>query len=131
MRCLSKNKQGNPCEMSALKGEQYCLVHSNSERAKNLRVKRATDQHRFDENGYLTIRGFWLDLKLARRRLMADPRTSEVQRAGILERLDIRILRLQGMMEREKRKSKKLQKLLTGTQLIQMEKGKIIRKKVA
>ena len=129
MRCLSKNKDGNPCEMSALKGEQYCLSHSNSERAKKSRVKRATDQNRFDKDGNLTIRGFWLDLQWARKKLMRDPKTTPLQKAGVLKMLDTRILKLQEMMR--KREPKRVEKLLTGTQLIQREKsGKIIRKKV-
>jgi hypothetical protein len=125
MRCLSKNKEGNPCEMSALKGEQFCLSHSNSERAKKSRVKKAIDQCRFDKNGHLTIRGFWLDLKWARRQLMADPKTGEIQRAGTLKMLDVRILKLQEMMK--KSKPKKVKKLLTGTQLIRKVEGKIVK----
>ena len=125
MRCLSKNKNGNPCEMSALKGEQFCLSHSNSERAKQSRVKRATDQCRFDKNGNLTLRGMWLDLKWSRKKLMRDPRTSEIQRAGTLKMLDVRILKLQQMMK--KQKPKKVKKLPSGTQLIRREGEKIIK----
>jgi len=125
MRCLSTNKKGNPCEMSALKGEQFCLSHSNSERAKKSRVKKATDQKRFDKNGNLTIRGFWLDLKWARKRLMRDPETSEIQRAGTLKMLDVRILKLQQMMK--KQKPKKVKKLPSGIQLIRKVEGKIVK----
>jgi len=125
MRCSATNKEGNPCEMSALKGEQYCLSHSNSERAKKGRQYRARDQGRFDKDGHLTLRGFLLDLKWARRQLMADPKTGEIQRAGTLKMLDVRILKLQEMMK--KSKPKKVKKLLTGTQLIRKVEGKIVK----
>lgn len=111
--------------MSALKGEQFCLSHSNSERAKESRVKRATDQCRFDKNGNLTLRGMWLDLKWSRKKLMRDPKTGEIQRAGTLKMLDVRILKLQQMMK--KQKPKKVKKLPSGTQLIRKVEGKIVK----
>jgi len=125
MRCSAINKEGNPCEMSALKGEERCLSHSNSERAKKSRQVRARDQGRFDKDGHLTLRGFLLDLKWARRQLMADPKTGEIQRAGTLKMLDVRILKLQQMMK--KQKPKKVKKLPSGTQLIRREGEKIIK----
>ncbi len=125
MRCLSKNKEGNPCEMSALKGEQFCLAHSDSERAKKGRVKKATDQCRFDKNSNLTLRGMWLDLKWSRKKLMRDTKTSEIQRAGTLKMLVVRILKLQQMMK--KQKPKKVKRLPSGTQLIRKVEGKIVR----
>ena len=126
MRCSATNKEGNPCDMAALKGEQFCIAHSDSERAKKSRMKRARSQGRFDKNGHLTLRGFLLDLKWARNRLMADPKTSELQRAGVLKMLDVRILKTQELIRKQKSEIKR--KIPSGTVLIkQEEEGKIIR----
>ena len=56
---------------------------------------------------------------------MADPKTSEIQRAGTLKMLDVRILKLQQMMK--KQKPKKVKKFPSGTQLIRKVEGKIVK----
>lgn len=40
MRCKSKKQNGKRCKVSVLKGENKCLFHSNSKRAKEIREKR-------------------------------------------------------------------------------------------
>ena len=125
MICSAKNKEGNPCEMSALKGEQFCISHSNSERARKSKLRQAKNCGRFDKNGHLTLRGFWLDLKWAREKLMTDTKTTMLQKAGTLKMLDVRILKLQQMMK--KQKPKKVKKLPSGTQLIRKVEGKIVK----
>jgi hypothetical protein len=39
MLCQALNSKGQPCEVYALKGEDRCLFHSTSEKAKALREK--------------------------------------------------------------------------------------------
>jgi len=39
MRCKSTNQKGKPCGAPALRGEEFCLFHSQSDRAKEIRAK--------------------------------------------------------------------------------------------
>ena len=45
MRCKAINKQGQPCSIHPLKGESYCFVHSQSDRAKMARQKSDYFRH--------------------------------------------------------------------------------------
>lgn len=111
-------KKCSKCGTWALRGEEFCFWHSDSERAKKIRNKK--------NDSCLTLNDFLEDLQWMRRRLKRDKNTTEVQRLKVLTKLDLRIMKLKKMIKKSEPKREK--RLLTGTQLIQMEGEKIIRK---
>jgi len=40
--CSARTKDGKRCKMHCLKDEKFCIAHSNSQRAKQIRAKRST-----------------------------------------------------------------------------------------
>jgi len=42
LRCKAKTKAGTACRARALRDEKFCLFHSNSQRAKQIRANRST-----------------------------------------------------------------------------------------
>lgn len=114
------------CRAWALRGEEVCFWHSDSERAEKI-AKRVRDKHK---DTSLSLNDFLKDLLWMRRRIKHDPLTLEIQRLKVLTKLDLRILKLQKMIKKEQPEKNK-KKLVTGSQLIQRESsGKIIRKVV-
>ena len=128
MKCSATNREGNRCGMTALKGEQLCIMHSDSEKARQGRLLQAKNHTKYDKSGNLTLQGMLVDLRGAKRRLRADPNTSELQKARTLMLLDTGIMRLQRLIEKSKPKEpEKKRRVKTGIALIRLEKGKIVR----
>jgi len=132
MRCSAKNKEGNPCDMIPMKGEQFCVTHSPTEKGKQGRLLQARNHTKYDKSGNLTLQGMLVDLRGAKRRLKRDPKTTELQKARVLMQLDTGILKLQRLIEGQKPKKKpeKKKTIRTGSALISLKDGKIIRKVV-
>lgn len=131
MKCSAKNKEGNPCDMIPMKGEQFCVTHSNSEKGKQGRLLQARNHTKYDKAGNLTLTGMLVDLRGAKRRLKRDPKTTELQKARVLMQLDTGILKLQKLIEGQKpKKPEKKKTIKTGSALIRLENGKITRKVV-
>ena len=131
MRCLSKNKEGNPCEMMPMSGERFCVTHSPTEKGRQGRLLQAKHHTKYDKSGNLTLQGMLVDLRGAKRRLLKDPKSSQIQKARTLMLLDTGIMRLQRLIEKSKpKKPEKKKTIKTGTALIVLKEGKIVRKVV-
>jgi len=44
LRCKAKTKAGTACQARALKNERFCLFHSNSKRAQEIKAKARMDR---------------------------------------------------------------------------------------
>lgn len=114
--------------MMPMKGEQFCVTHSPTEKGKQGRLLQAKHHTKYDKSGNLTLTGMLVDLKGAKRRLKADPKTTELQKARVLMQLDTGIMRLQKLIDGQKpKKPEKKKTIKTGTALIVLKEGKIVR----
>lgn len=128
MKCSAITQEGSRCGMIPLKGEQFCVTHSPTEKGKRGRLLQAKNHTKYDKSGNLTLTGMLVDLKGAKRRLKADPKTTEIQKARTLMQLNVGIMRLQKKIEEQKPKEpEKKRRVKTGIALIRLEKGKIVR----
>jgi len=130
MRCSATTKEGKQCGMMPMKGEQFCVTHSPTEKGKQGRLLQARNHTKYDKDGNLTLTGMLVDLRGAKRRLKADPKTTEIQKAKTLMLLDTGILRIQKLIEGQKlkKKPKKKKRIQTGSALISLKNGKITRR---
>ena len=130
-KCSATTKEGKQCGMMPMKGEQFCVTHSPTEKGKQGRLLQAKHHTKYDKSGNLTLTGMLVDLRGAKRRLLKDPKTSQIQKARTLMLLDTGIMRLQKLIEGQKlKKPEKKKRIPTGTALIVLENGKIVRKSV-
>lgn len=131
MKCSAITKEGKQCDMIPMKGEQFCVTHSPTEKGKQGRLLQARNHTKYDKDGNLTLQGMLVDLRGAKRRLLKDPKTTELQKARVLMQLDTGILRLQKLIEgRKSKKPEKKKTIQTGSALISLKDGKIVRKVV-
>ena len=129
MKCSATTKEGNSCGMMPMSGERFCVTHSPTEKGRQGRLLQIRNKTKYDKSGNLTLQGFLVDLRGAKRRLKADPNTSEIQKARTLMLLDTGIMRLQKKIEEQKPKKRpeRKKRVKTGIALIRLEKGKIVR----
>jgi len=88
MRCKTKKQNGKRCKVSVLKGENKCLFHSNSKRAKEIREKR--NPKRILDNSELIVI-LQKELKRVRKK-----KGDEIARSGEIRKLVELIYEIRG-----------------------------------
>lgn len=114
------NKKGERCGTFCLRNEDFCVNHSDSERASKLRQKMRDEQKRIMKLMYpewgegkrgstleITPYGIMRDFKLIRRRLLRDKSVPPHKKVSALIVVDRQIVQCQKIFQKLAEKQKK------------------------